>query len=250
MNTSPARFLALALAGVWILGVLSWAAALLLPLDWPVSSMPARSALIAIGPVSEFVVPGQSFGTPEAVSAIDVLIRVGGPFGASTPVGMAVYEDVERTSLVARSAAEPVSVPAGLAVVRFDLDTPIDGNRRFYLELEIPPDNPWPIFVGGTRNDPQRADDRLYLERKPGWSDQDIAYQFFRRQTGVQRFIYIVSVRPEMAWTIILSLVAVLGMSAGLSLLALRNHGWITITGSAVALPGLALLALLVWLFL
>ncbi len=250
MNTSSAKFHALALAGVWFLGVLSWATALLLPLAWPVSSMPARSALFPIGPVSDFVVPGQSFGTPEEISAIDILIRVGGPFGASTPVGMAVYEDVDRTSLVARSAAEPVSVPAGLAVVRFDLDVPIDGNQRFYLELEIPPDNPWPIFVGGTRNDPQRAGDRLYLERKPGWSDQDIAYQFFRRQTGVQRFIYTASVRPEMAWAIIPPLVAVLGMSAGLSLLVLRNYGWITITGSAVALPGLALLALLVWLFL
>ena len=250
MNTSPAKFQALALAGVWILGVLSWATALLLPLDWPVSSMPARSALIPIGPVSEFVVPGQSFGTPEEVSAIDVLIRVGGPFGASTPVGMAIYENVDRTSLVVRSAADPVSVPPGLAVIRFDLNVPIDGNRHFYLELEIPPDNPWPIFVGGTRDDPQRAGDRLFLERRPSWSDQDMAHQFFRRQTGIQRFIYIASVRPEIAWTIILALVAVLGMSAGLSLLALRNYGWITITGSAVALPGLALLALLVWLFL
>jgi|GEM_PF-1769876 hypothetical protein len=250
MNISPAKFHTLALAGVWILGVLSWATAFLLPLDWPVSSMTDRSALIPIGPVSEFVVPGQLFGTPEAVSAIDVLIRVGGPFGASTPVGMAVYEDVERTSLVARSGAEPVSVPAGLAVIRFDLDVAIDGNRRFYLELEIPPDNPWPIFVGGTRDDPRRAGDYLYLERRPGWSDQDLAYQFFRRQTGIQRFIHIASVRPEMAWTIVLSLVAVLGMSAGLSLLALRNYGWMTISGAAVALPGLALLALLVWLLL
>ena len=250
MITSFPSFPAFARAGVWIIGLLSWTMVLFIPVDWPVSSMPPSSALFAIGPVSDFIVPGQVFGTPEEISAIDLLVRVGGPFGASTPVVMAVYEDVDRASLVARSAAQPVSVSGGLTVTRFDLDAHLPGSRRYYLELEIPTENRWPLFVGGTRADPQRAGDRLYLERRPGWSDQDLAYQFFQRQTAFRRLLYISSVRPDIGWTILLSLVAVFGMSAGLAILLLRGRGWTTLSGSALALPGLAMLALMAWLFL
>ena len=77
--------------GLWLLTAMSWATVLFFPVNWPVSSMPANSAVIPIGPVSSFVVAGQSFRPDEAVSSIDLLIRVGGPFGSSSPLTLSVY---------------------------------------------------------------------------------------------------------------------------------------------------------------
>ena len=187
--------------------------------------MPAKSAVISIGPVSSFVVPGQLFRTPEAISAIDLLVRVGGPFGSSSPITLLVYTDIDRVNLITQGTANPVSVPEGLAVTRFNLDTPLADQHQFYLELAIPPTNPWPILVGGTRSDPERERDQLYLMGKPGWSDQDLAYQLFRQQSPIQRFLHLMHVRPEIGWTISLSLLSVIGISTGISFIVLQGRG-------------------------
>jgi hypothetical protein len=207
----------LARLGLWIVTAMSWATVLFFPVNWPVSSMPANSAVIPIGPVSSFVVAGQSFRPSEAVSSIDLLIRVGGPFGSSSPITLSVYNDIDRVHLIAQGTASPVSVPGGLAVTRFELDTPLADQRLFYLELDIPPTTPWPILVGGTRSDPEREGEQLYLMGKPGWSDQDLAYQLFRKQSAIQRFLHLMGARPEMGWTITLSLLSVIGISTGIS---------------------------------
>ena len=63
---------------------------------------------------------------------------------------------------IAQGTASPVSVPDGLAVTRFELDTPLADQHLFYLELDISPTTPWPILVGGTRSDPEREGEQLY----------------------------------------------------------------------------------------
>ena len=235
--------------GLWLLTAMSWATVLFFPVNWPVSSMPANSAVIPIGPVSSFVVAGQSFRPDEAVSSIDLLIRVGGPFGSSSPLTLSVYNDIDRVHLIAQGTASPVSAPDGLVNTRFELDTPLTDQRLYYLEIDIPPTTPWPILVGGTRSDPEREGEQLYLMGKPGWSDQDLAYQLFRQQSSIQRFVHLMGARPEMGWTIILSLLSVIGISTGISFMVLQGRDWATILGLAAALPGLTLLTLFLWIF-
>ena len=236
-------------SGVWLLAILSWALILLSPVHWPVSSIPARSSLMSIGPVSSFIVPGQTFTPPNEVSAIDLLIHVGGPYGSSSSIGMVVYNDASRTVPLAHSLASTISKPEGLTVTRFELDNPLPAGSQAYFELEISPDNPWPILVGGTREDHQRMGGQLYLRGKPGWSDQDLAYQLFRNEHALQRLMELWFERPDIALSIILSIIASLGISTGASLVVLRRSGWTLISGLSVALPGVALLILFIWLF-
>ena len=236
-------------AGLWLAALASWSLVLLMPVDWPISSMPAASAVVAIGPVSARIVPGQTLKLAESTTAIDVLIRVGGPYGSTAPVGLTVYRDVEGAELLARSEAVTVSGPEGLRLSRFDLDATVTGGSEVYFELEIPPDNPWPILVGATRADRQRASAQLYLERQPGWSDQDLAYQLFLRQSGIQRLTHLFATRMNMAVAALVALLAVGGMAAGASILMLGRRGPLAVAGSTLAIPGVALLALFLWLF-
>ena len=236
-------------AGLWLAALASWSVVLLTPVDWPISSMPAASAVGAIGPVSARIVPGQTLTPAESTTAIDVLVRVGGPYGSSTPVGMTVYRNVARADVIARSQVVAVSGPEGLRLSRFDLDTGVPGGSEVYFELEISPDNPWPVLLGATRADRQRADAQLYLERQPGWSDQDLAYQLFRSQNGVQRLTHLFATRMDMAVTALAALLGVGGMAAGVSLLVFRPWGRWTVAGSTLSIPGLALLVIFFWLF-
>ena len=181
---SRSRLLA---AGLWLAALASWAIVLAMPVNWPTSSMPSASAVVAIGPVSARVVPGETLTAAEQTTTIDLLIRVGGPYGSWTPIGLTVYQQVAPAEVIARSGAVAVSGPENLRLTRFELDAPVPGGREVYVELEIPPDNPWPILLGGTRADPQRADAQLYLERQPGWLDQDMFHQLLRRQNLAQR---------------------------------------------------------------
>ena len=235
--------------GIWLSAILSWALILLSPVHWPVSSIPARTSLISIGPVSSFIVPGQTFKSPDEVSAIDLLIHVGGPFGSSSTIGMVVYEDASRKVPLAHSLASAISKPEGLTVTRFELDNQLSTGSQAYFELEISPDNPWPILVGGTRKDRQRIEGQLYLRGEPGWSDQDLAYQLFRHERALQRFMELWFQRPDIALSIILSVLASLGISTGASLVVLRRSSWTLIPGLSFGLPGVALLILFLWLF-
>ena len=250
MSMTPGRRSGQAVtAGFWLAALASWSVVLLVPVDWPTSSMPAASAVVAIGPVSARIVSGQTLTPAESTTAIDVLVRVGGPFGSSTPVGLTVYRDVERAEVIAQSEAVAVSGPEGLRLSRFELDVAVPVGSEVYFELEIPPDNPWPILIGATRADRQRTDAQLYLERQPGWSDQDMAYQLFRRQNGIQRVTHLFATRMDMAVTALVALLAVGGMGVGVSVLMLRRQGPLAVAGSTLAIPGVGLLAIFLWLF-
>ena len=73
---------------------LLWLALLLIPVDWSVSSVPPTSGAINIGPVSSYVVPGQTILPPEQVTSIAVPIRVGGPFGAKVTIRLSVLHEI------------------------------------------------------------------------------------------------------------------------------------------------------------
>ena len=90
---------------------------------------------------------------------------------------------------------------------------------------------------------------QLYLRGKPGWADQDLAYQLFRQERALQRLMELWFERPDIALSIILAIGASLGISTGASLVALRRSSWTLISGLSVALPGVALLILFMWLF-
>ncbi len=236
-------------AGLWLAALASWSLLLLMPADWPISSMPVASAVVAVGPVSARIVPGQTLRPPESTTAIDVLVRVGGPYGSSTPVGLTVYRDVERAEVIARSEAVAVSGPEGLRLSRFELDAAVPEGSEVYFELEIPPDNPWPILIGATKADRQRVDAQLYLERQLGWSDQDLAYQLLRNQNGIQRVTHLFATRMDMAVTALVAVLAVGGMATGASILVFRRQDRWTMAGSTLAMPGVGLLAVFLWLF-
>jgi hypothetical protein len=164
-------------------------------------------------------------------------------------VGLTVYRDVERAEVIARSGAVAVSGPEGLRLSRFELDAAVPEGSEVYFELEIPPDNPWPILIGATKADRQRVDAQLYLERQPGWSDQDLAYQLLRSQNGIQRATHLFATRMDMAVTALVAVLAVGGMATGVSILVFRRQGRWTMAGSTLAMPGVGLLAVFLWLF-
>ena len=172
--------------GSVIAATLLWFALLLVPVDWSVSSVPAAGSLINIGPVSSYVVPGQTVLPAEPVDKIAVPIRVGGPFGSSVPIRLLVLTEPGGDELAA-AAATAVSIPAGFDLVVFELDSPLAHSSWAYLELEIPPETQWPILIGGTKSDLSEFPGQLFLRGEDGWSDQDIFHQLLRRQNLASR---------------------------------------------------------------
>ena len=109
--TRAKRFGAL---GIWTAALVGLAVVALIPVDWPTTSMPRTTALMNLGPVSSYVVPGQTLVPREHLDSIVLLVKVGGPFGAMTPLRVVVYDAPEKTSLLA--AAESVAVSARVRV--------------------------------------------------------------------------------------------------------------------------------------
>ena len=109
--TRAKRFGAL---GIWTAALVGLAVVALIPVDWPTTSMLRTTALMNLGPVSSYVVPGQTLVPREHLDSIVLLVKVGGPFGAMTPLRVVVYDAPEKTSLLA--AAESVAVSARVRV--------------------------------------------------------------------------------------------------------------------------------------
>jgi hypothetical protein len=133
------------------------------------------------------VVPGQTLVPREHVDSIVLLVKVGGPFGATTPLRLVVYDAPEKTSLLAAAEAVAVSKPDRFDVVWFRFDHELDVDAPVYFELEIPLKTPWPTVIAATREDVSRPGGQVYLRGEAGFGDQDIAYQLFRNENLVHR---------------------------------------------------------------
>ncbi len=165
---------------------LLWLAVLLIPVDWSVSSVPPTSGAINIGPVSSYVVPGQTILPPEPVTAIAVPVRVGGPFGAEVALRLSVLQEI-RGWQIAAGVATATSSAAGFEMVQFDLERALPASVWAYVELEIPFETEWPTVVGGTTAGRPEFPGQLYLRGEAGWPDQDMFHQLLRQQNLAQR---------------------------------------------------------------
>ncbi len=165
---------------------LLWLALLLIPADWSVSSVPPTSGVINIGPVSSYVVPGQTILPPERVTSIAVPIRVGGPFGAEVAIRLSVLHEIGGREIAAATSTATSSA-AGFEMVEFGLDRALPAFEWAYMELEIPFETEWPIVVGGATADRPEFPGQLYLRGEAGWPDQDLFHQLLRRQSLAQR---------------------------------------------------------------
>lgn len=209
--------------GSVIAAAVLWIALLLVPVDWSVSSVPAAGSLINIGPVSSYVVPGQTILPTEPVDKVAVPIRVGGPFDSSVPIRLLVLTEPGGDELAAAAAAA-VSIPAGFDLVVFELDSPLPPSRRAYLELEIPLETQWPILIGGTKSDLSEFPGQLYLRRQAGWPDQDIFHQLLRRQNFASRIPVIWSRHRATFLGYLALLLPIAAISAGVGLVVGRRR--------------------------
>lgn len=182
--TRSKRFAAL---GIWALALVGLAVVALVPVDWPTTSMPRTTALMNLGPVSSYVVPGQTLVPREHLDSIVLLVNVGGPFGATIPLRLVVYDSPEKTSLLAAAESIAVSKPDRFDAVWFRFEHELDVDVPVYFELEIPLETPWPMVIAATREDVTRPDGQVYLRGEAGFGDQDIAYQLFRNENLVRR---------------------------------------------------------------
>ena len=200
-----------------------WLALLLVPVDWSVSSVPAAGSLIKIGPVSSYVVPGQTVLPAEPVDKVAAPVQVGGPFGSSVPIRLHVLTRPGGDEL-GFSTASAVSVPAGFDLVVFELDRPLPPSRWAYLEFEIPFETQWPILIGGTKSDLPEFPGQLFLRRQAGWPDQDLFHQLLRRQNLASRFPVIWSQHPATLLGYLAVLLPALAIFLGLGLVVGRRR--------------------------
>lgn len=205
---------------MWAATAAILATVLAVPVDWPVTNTPPPQVLMRIGPVSSYIVPGQTLAAKEGANAVAIPIRVGGPFGAKSKIGLAIYSDTGSATVLASASAMAVSGPAQFEPTMFRLDRKLEAGRAAYMELKIPEDNPWPIFVAGTKADTTRQAGSLYLRREAQWPDQDLAYQLFRRSALVQRLADLWNTNQAASVTAVVTLVAVgaVWISLGLAL--------------------------------
>ena len=209
--------------GSVIAAAVLWIALLLVPVDWSVSSVPAAGSLFTVGPVSSYVVPGQTILPTEPVDRVAVPIRVGGPFGSSVPIRLLVLTEPGGDELAA-AAATAVSIPAGFDLVVFELDSPLAPSRWAYLELEIPPETQWPILIGGTKSDLAEFPGQLYLRGQAGWPDQDLFHQLLRRQNLASRIPVIWSLHRAALLGYVALLLPAVTIFAGLGLVVGRRR--------------------------
>lgn len=209
--------------GSVIAAAVLWVALLLVPVDWSVSSVPAAGSLINIGPVSSYVVPGQTVLPTEPVDKVAVPIRVGGPFGSIAPIRLLALTEPGGDELAAAAAAAS-SIPAGFDLVVFELDSPLPPSRLAYLELEIPPETQWPILIGGTKSDLSEFPGQLFLQGQAGWPDQDLFHQLLRCQNLASRIPVIWSHHRATFLGYLALLLPIAAISAGLGLVAGRRR--------------------------
>lgn len=202
--------------GMWAAAAALGVAVLLVPVDWPISDLPPPGALFPVGPVSADVVGGQTLAADESFEGVALPIRVGGPIGATANLGLAVYGDVSRTIELAQATSVVASGPAEFAPALFRLGRRLEAHRELYIELQVPANSAWPILVAGSKGDPARG--RLYLRGEPGWPDQDLAYQLFRRSGLLQRLVDLWSTHRAAAVTAVVTLVTAVGAALGLGL--------------------------------
>lgn len=215
---------------------LIWLAVLLIPVDWSVSSVPPTSGAINIGPVSSYVVPGQTILPPEPVTAIAVPVRVGGPFGAEVVIRLSVLQEVGGWE-IATGVATATSSAAGFEMVQFDLDRALPASVWAHMELEIPFETEWPIVIGGATANRPEFPGQLYLRGEAGWPDQDMFHQLLRRQSLVQRAGTMWSMHRASLLAYMAILVAATIACVGLGLVVGEKQPWLKWPVALTILP-------------
>ena len=209
--------------GVWAAALARGTAVVLVPVDWPTTSMPRAVALMNLGPVSSFIVPGQTLVPRERVDSIVLLVGVGGPFGSTTPLRLTVYDTPAKAGLLTDAESVAVSKPDRFDTVWFRFDRVLDAGESVYFELNMPQDTPWPIVVAATREDAERPDGQLYLRGEPGFENQDLVYQLFRHENLAHRLPLFWSEHGASLAAAVGTLVATYVVLLGVAILALRN---------------------------
>ena len=167
-------------AGLVGLGLAIWLAVALVPVSWPMSD-PGRSPF-RLGPISAAVPAGQTFRATEPFDQVSVPVRIGGPFGEMNRLSLRIdYDGQDGTWSVRSESVQVESTSKETEQVTFNFEELIAVSGPLYFEIEVPPAAEWPTYTLATLAD-QTPDGRLYLERTPGFADQDLVFQLLRRQ--------------------------------------------------------------------
>lgn len=182
--------------GLVMLGLAVWLAIALVPVSWPLSD-PGRSPF-RMGPISADVPAGQTFRSAEPFDEISVPVRVGGPFGKTNLLSIRIeYEGQNGLQRIRSGTVNIKSTAKETEQVTFDFEKPIAVAGPLYFEIEVSPTAEWPTYTLATHAD-QIPEGRLYMERAPGFTDQDLVFQLLRRQSLVERLITWWSLYPAM----------------------------------------------------
>ncbi len=229
----------LAAFGLWLAAAGIAAAVLFVPVAWAATDMPASRALQNLGPVSAFVVPGQTMVLREPVDTVALPVRVGGPFGSIAPLRLVARANHADTTVLGSSEGAARARPERYDVVLFRFDRALKPDEAAYLELQVPPQTEWPILVASTTADSQRSDGRLYLRGEPAFADLDLAYQLLRHESLAFRLPLLWRQHREALVVSIATLAAVAALILGLVCAADRRASWRTrLAVSAAAFSG------------
>lgn len=179
-RTLASGLVALAALGFW-LGIV------LAPFAWPLSPYQHEDAVFRLGPVSADVQAGQTFAATEPFNAIAIPVRVGGPIDEFAwlqarmriggPAGVTVAESPPTLA---------VSTQRSFAMVQFWFPSAVPAGEIYFVEVDVPRETPWPIFLAATGDDKDRSG-QLHMQGAPTFDGQDLAYQLLRSQSILGR---------------------------------------------------------------
>ena len=164
-----------------------WAAVVLASVEWPLNQSQHETAVFRLGPVSADVRARQTLAAAEPFDVVVVPVKVGGPVDSAAVLRARVHIVGLGGVLVGESGpAQAVSTVRPFEMVRFRFPAPIPAGEAYYVEIDVPRETPWPVFLAATRGN-RDPEGELFIEGVPTFADQDLAYQLLRRQSILER---------------------------------------------------------------
>ncbi len=166
-----------------------WALVVFAPIEWPLSPYQHEDAVFPLGPVSADVQAGQSFAALESFDVFAVPVKVGGPVDEAASLRVRVRIGGPTGLPVAESSPTlAVSTQRSFEIVKFRFPETIPAGVAYFVEIDVPRETPWPIFLAAT-GDEKDSLGQLFLQGAPTFAGQDLAYQLLRRQSILGRLL-------------------------------------------------------------